>query len=149
MSQTIQTEAALLALFADGQAIGSITPEDARDLIVSVGNLALGKQQTVIYDNGTLSTSLTLALSNGSVQRGTFATSSACTIALASTGLDTTYFAAIELYAVNNSAGSGNFAWPSNVSWIGSTPQPIPQASVVTKFRFETIDGGNSWSILL
>ena len=36
MSDTARTPAELLAIFADGQAEGSITPQDMRDLIVSV-----------------------------------------------------------------------------------------------------------------
>jgi hypothetical protein len=33
---SVRTEAELLALFADGQAPGSITPQDVRDFIVSI-----------------------------------------------------------------------------------------------------------------
>lgn len=36
MADTKRTKAALLLLFADGQAAGSITPQDMRDLIVSL-----------------------------------------------------------------------------------------------------------------
>lgn len=40
MADTQRTEAELLAIFADGQGAGSITPQDIRDLVVSMYNAA-------------------------------------------------------------------------------------------------------------
>lgn len=155
-SFTIQTQSQLLTAFEDGQAIGSITPGDARNLIGSVGPLAIGNQITPVYNlgsiTGTASVTKTLSLANGSIQVGTINTASPIDLEIGSTGLANTYFCRLVLYLINNSSGNGTLTWASsggNISWSGPTPQPIPKAGVATKFNLESIDGGTTWSVLL
>lgn len=157
-SFTVQTQSELLTAFEDGQAIGSITPGDARNLIGSVGQLAFAQQTTPTYNfgsisgTGTASVTKTIALANGCVQVGTISTTNLIDIEIAATGLPNTSWVRLILFLINNASGNGTLTWASsggNISWVGSSPQPIPEASVATKFNLESIDGGATWSILL
>jgi hypothetical protein len=149
MTDSVMTQAQLLALFADGQAIASIPPASVRDLILSIGYLALNTQAAVIYDVGSVGGTLTLDYTQGSIQRGTLTLSTACAVSVPAQSLGTGIFCALEMYLINNSSGNGTLTWPSNVTWVGSSPQPIPKAGVATKLRLESIDGGQNWSVLV
>lgn len=146
MSQSIQTQAELLTSFADGQVIGSITPEDVRNLVVSVGYLAAFNQFAPLYANGSQSSAVTVNQGNGSVQ-SVVMTGSTLGVTVTEMGLGAGTRTLVELYVTNNSIGNGQITWPENVTWFG-TPQPLAAAGSITRFVLVSLDGGNNWSIL-
>jgi hypothetical protein len=151
MTDVIKTQSQLQTLFADGQATGSLTPNDVRDIIVSVPTLAGTKDSGLLYAVGSVSGTATFNWANGALQTATLTLSSACTFTIPAQNLGTVssqvVFARLVLYITNNSSGNGVITWPGNVNWVGSSPQPNPIANGVTKFNLESLDGGNTWSI--
>jgi hypothetical protein len=151
MTDTPMTQSALQALFADGQAAGSITPQDVRDFIVSVATLAGTQVSALIYAVGSVSTSATFNWALGAKQTATLTSSSPCVVTITQQSLPTingqTLSATLALYITNNGSGNGSITWPSNVNWVGTQPQPNPIANGITKFTLESLDGGNTWSL--
>jgi hypothetical protein len=149
MSQAIETQATLLTQFADGQAAGSITPQDVRNLVVSVPYLA-GSLQTapiaapVVGGSGAITLDV---VANGSVQSIGFAAGySALTVGIANSALGSNTRVLLELYVTQNSAGNGTLTFTGSISTQYAVT--LGGAGVVTRFLLVSLDGGASWSVI-
>lgn len=149
MSGSVKTIAQLNTEFADGQSVGSIIPGDVRDLIASVGAIAGTVNQVPIYQAGNAGTGITIDPTQGHIQTVTLNTGSVCTLTLGLGNEIVNTRIRIELYVVQNTAGTGLVSWSTNVSWVApSQPQVSNVANGVTLFNLVSIDGGATWSIV-
>jgi hypothetical protein len=152
MSQSVENQATLLTQFADGQAAGSITPQDVRNVIVSVPYLA-GNQQVAPITSPTVGSGGAVTIdveANGSVQSIGFATGyTQLTVGITPTGLGANVRVYLELYVTQNNTGTGTISFAGSGAAIYGVYVPqLGPANYVTRFVLVSLDGGSSWSIV-